>query len=271
MLNLFTVQAKLCVVDLHDIVKPELITEKVRKNVKLYFVKSNYHSTMIESAGIDKSQIVVIPNGGAYEEKMQFLSETKKDPFYLIYASSYDRGLAYMLKWGWPKIKKVCPQAYLKIFYGWDGFDAIQKNNHDAQLYKKIVQTLMKQDGVHDMGRVPQEQLLLEKARATIHYYVGDFQEIDCISVRESACLGTIPVVSAQALVFNEKSYCVRIDGDPHKKETHEAAAEKICQILLRPKEAEKLRSELVVPLTETWENTARKWLQVLENENIKQ
>lgn len=264
-LNLLTVKAKLCIVDLHDIVKPELLTPRVIKNINRFCVKSEYHASMLTNANIEKEKIYVIPNGGAYEENMLKLADAKKDPNYLIYASSYDRGLAYMLKWGWPKIKKACPDAYLHVYYGWEAFDKLQPKNEETQLYKKIVVELLGQNGVKEIGRIPQEQLLQEKAKATIHYYIGDFQEIDCISVRESACLGTIPIVSKEAHVFTEKKYCICIEGDPHKKETHERGADKIIEILRKPKVAEKLRKELIVPLDETWNETGQKWLNVFK------
>lgn len=264
-LNLLTVKANLCIVDLHDIVKPELLTERVRKNVNRYCVKSRYHATMLP--GVPENRIFVIPNGGAFNtpsDSNSSLSETHKDPNYLIYSSSYDRGIAYMLKWGWPRIKKACPDAYLHIYYGWDAFDKIRKDP-DSLLYKKIVLELMNQPGVKELGRIPQEELLKEKAKASIHYYVGDFQEIDCISVRESACLKTIPVVSRFAKVFEEKSYCVLIDGDPHEQKTQEKGADKIIELLKKPTKLQKLREELVVPKEETWESTAQNWIKVFK------
>lgn len=257
-LNLTTVKAKKCILDLHDIVKPELLTTKVLSNVHHYCVKSKYHASML--TGVDESKIHVIPNGGAYDVEIE---EVKKDPNYLIYASSYDRGLAYMLKWGWPKIKKACPDAYLKIFYGWEGFDKLNPKTPDVQLYKDILLELMKQPGVMEMGRIKREDLLKEKVRANIHYYMGNFQEIDCISVRESACLGVIPVVPKEVHVFEEKDYCITIDGNPEKQETQECASKKIIELIQQPKMADKIRKKMKVPKDETWEETAGKWVRI--------
>lgn len=118
----------------------------------------------------------------------------------------------------------------------------------------------MAQDGVKECGRISQEELLKEKAKANIHLYTGDFQEIDCISVRESACLGAIPVVSKNVEVFAEKPYCISIEGDPRSKIMQEKTAEKVIEILKNPELAESLRQG---PVNETWENTALEWLKL--------
>ena len=67
-----------------------------------------------------------------------------------------------------------------------------------------------------DHGRVGQRELLLAKARADLHYYVTTWPEIDCIAVRESAMVGTVPLTPASG-VFGEKEYCVRVKGDPRE------------------------------------------------------
>lgn len=255
--NFVDVQAKLCVVDLHDIVKPEAITPQVLKRVDLYFVKSEFHASMLP--GVDKSKIVILSNGGRIEQ--DGVDTNAKDPNYIIYSSSYDRGLAYILKWAWPVIKKACPNAYFKLFYGWNGFDASQPATDDVKLYKDTILELMKQDGVMECGRVSQEQLLKEKEKASIHLYTGNFQEIDCISVRESACLGVIPVVSRDQQVFQEKSYCTLIDGDPETQEMQERAADLVVRLINDEKFRNETRQKIHVPASESWKNIAETWL----------
>jgi glycosyltransferase involved in cell wall biosynthesis len=247
--NILGPTARKCFLDLHDLVKPGQITGK---NMTVC-VKSKFHASLL--GDMPDNKVAVIPNGGALEKQA-----VVKDPNYIIYASSYDRGLAYILKWAWPKIKRECPNAYLNIYYGWNGFDASQPDTEDVKLYKNTILELMAQDGVKECGRISQEELLKEKAKANIHLYTGDFQEIDCISVRESACLGAIPVVSKNVEVFAEKPYCISIEGDPRSKIMQEKTAEKVIEILKNPELAESLRQG---PVNETWENTALEWLKL--------
>lgn len=250
-------QAKKCILDLHDVVRPEIFSNQVLDNVSKICVKSDFHKSML--GDVPDEKIAVIPNGGCCKD----VNDTEKDPNYLIYASSYDRGLIYMLKWGWPLIKKECPDAYLKIFYGWNVFDAIHKNTGDSKVFKEQMIELMNQEGVEERGRVSNEELMKEKAKANIHYYMGDFQEIDCISVRESASLGTIPVVAEHAKVFTEKPYCVTVKGIPSEKRAQQKCARKIISLLKNRDSTEKLRNEIVVSGEETWENVSKKWLEI--------
>ena len=250
------ISAKKKFIDLHDIVKEDELHSSLPSMVDGFFVKSKYHASMLHNVPDEK--IIVVPNGGAEEYKV---NETR-DQNYLIYSSSYDRGLIYMLKWGWPRIKKACPEAYLKIFYGWNGFDAVAGNDIAKHRFKVMMQGLMSQDGVEECGRISQTDLAIEKSKASIHYYVGDFQEIDCISVRESAYLGAIPVVSREVHVFKEKEdYCILVDGDPCIQETQERGADMIIELLKNP---EKRRNSLRVP-KESWEYVANRWLEVLK------
>lgn len=253
------IRANRILMDLHDNVKSSEITDRVIGSVDFFMVKSNYQAKSLTDLNVPKEKIIVISNGGAYPKK---LDRPKKDPNYLIYASSYDRGLCYMLMWGWPRIKAQCPDAYLKIFYGWDAFDA-KPHGEESKIFKEGMQILMKQDGVIDCGRVSQEVLEQEKSKAFIHYYVGNFQEIDCVSVRESASVGTIPVVSSEACVFKEKPYCYRIEGNPRTQNMQENAADQIVRLMKNPKFSELLSNNISLD-NETWESSAKKWLEII-------
>lgn len=253
--NFVDLKARKCILDLHDIVKPDQITPQVISRVDLYFVKSKFHAGML--ADVPKEKIVVLPNGGRIEQEEDVI----KDRNYVIYSSSYDRGLAYILKWAWPKIKQSCPNAYFKIFYGWNGFDVSQPKTNDVKLYKDTVLELMKQDGVQECGRISQKELLKEKAKANVHLYTGDFQEIDCISVRESASLGAIPVVSKEQYVFQEKEYCQLIEGDPMTQEQQERASELVIRLINDEYFSNGIRNKMHVPDSETWEAVADEWL----------
>jgi len=246
------------ILDLHDIITRD---KPIDEKISSILVKSNFHKNMLHDS--DKEKAIIIPNGGCVDIQPR----PEKDPNYVIYSSSYDRGLYYMLKWGWPEIKKNCKDAYLKIYYGWDGFDKVHGENIEtANKFKKEMIELMKQEGVEDCGRISGEKLMLEKAKANVHYYVGNFQEIDCISVRESAFLGAIPVVSDFMQVFKEKTYCLRVPGNPETQEIQENAANIVISLIQNPEKAQEVRkNNIYVPKDETWEKIAQKWIKVFE------
>jgi hypothetical protein len=253
------IRAKKRIIDIHDLIKPELIIPRLISYTDLFMCKSKYHSSLLP--GVEERKIKVIPNGGYVKSDIP-----KKDPFYIIYTSSYDRGLYYMLRYSWHKIKKACPEAYLKVYYGWDTFNRLINNDEktrDYKLeYKRQMEFLMNQEGVMDCGRISGEELMKEREKANIHWYVGDFQEIDCISIRESASVGAIPIVSNYAEVFREKDYCIKIEGDPKTEECQDIGAAMIISLIKNPQKADKIRGELVgkVP-KETWENIGLRWI----------
>jgi glycosyltransferase involved in cell wall biosynthesis len=247
-------KAKRIFLDLHEVLMPEQVTpEKLAKFDKI-FVKSRYHRSLLPL--ISDSKIAIITNGA---NRIFFdYSNTAKDPYQLIYASNYMRGLERMLSYGWPIIKKEVPQAYLKIYYGWQSLDESKPKNRE---WKAKMIDLMQQPGVSEHGRIGVDELIREKATAAIHYYGCTFQEIDCISVRESAMVGCVPVTTDYA-ALSEKDYCVKVAGNPYEKELQESIAYQIVELLKNPEKLAEIRQknrELV--RAETWDNIARLWL----------
>jgi glycosyltransferase involved in cell wall biosynthesis len=276
-------EAKVRILDLHDVVSEKHITPLVLKNIDYICVKSNFHADLcrkglLNPGDIEKlnTKLRIITNGGAYEPELLADPDSEKgseenvpdkkgsderNPYSLIYASSYDRGLYYMLKWGWPRIKAAIPQAELKIYYGWNVYDALKRPPE----FKATMQALMKQPGIYEGGRISRKRLVQEKSRASIHWYTGDFAEIDCITVRESAWVGTMPIVSEQIPVFGEKPYCITIPGNPQTEEMQNLAAEVIIKLMQDPANMEKIRQKCVVPPEESWDRVAEKWTEIFK------
>lgn len=242
--------------DLHDVPNPREFSEDRLEKVDKIFVKSDYHRSLLPNVPDEK--FVIVPNG--VDGKLEKLDKNKHKPHKLIYASSYDRGLEHMLRWGWPIIKKEIPQATLDIYYGWNLFDAVHKNNPERKKWKAEMLELMSQKGVKEHGRVGHEELLKEKAKSIIHYYATDFEEIDCISVRESALVGCVPVTTDYA-ALEGRAYCLTHEGDPKLQETHENIAKNIVKHL-KDKDLGKTRVKFKeLAREETWDKIAAQWL----------
>lgn len=259
------ISARNLIVDLHDCTSPKAFTKtRIGKNVRV-FTKSDWQRKLYPN--FPDSNFEVIPNGveASVVDKVTAAITIKSAVPKLVYSSAYDRGLEYMLRWGWPIIKKQVPDAEFHIFYGWDTYVKFKGENTPFQ---QMMNQLMLQDGVFHHGRISQEKLLIEKASAHIHYYVGDYTEIDCISVRESAMVDCLPVTSSVG-AMGEKDYTVQIPGNPTTKEMQVTAATKIVE-LLRSR-----TGSLLAPYTEgttrlrreeTWERVAARWLEKLED-----
>lgn len=241
--------------DLHDVPNPMEFTADRLKKVDKIFIKTKYHQTFLPHVKQDK--FVIVPNGvdrGSFK-----WSKSKRDPFKLIYASSYDRGLEYMLKYGWPIIREKFPQATLDIYYGWKLFDSFYSDNPERMAWKKRMIELMSQPGVTEKGRVGQSDLIKAKSKAKILYYATTFEEIDCITVRQAAMAGCIPVTTDYA-ALKEKPYCQKVKGDPYDRETQEAVARKVVELL--GKDTTKLSDEIKqLAKKETWDEISKVWV----------
>jgi hypothetical protein len=219
----------------------------------LIFAKSQFQRQLMSFLPDEK---FVIATNGINANVAEF-SHTEKQPYKLIYASRYYRGLESMLEWGWQIIKREIPSAELHIYYGF----VLKEMSEDSREWREKMLKLMEQDGVFDHGMVSQDELIKDKSTATIHYYAGTYPEIDCISIRESAAVGCVPVTTTCG-VFAEKDYCVKVEGEPKDKSTQEAVAYKIVELLKNSAELAQIREKFMhLAQQETWDKIAPIWL----------
>lgn len=222
--------------------------EKLKHYDKIFCKNAFHRSTLPE---IPDEKIAVIPNG--VESRFLSLRDHPKEPFKVIYASNYGRGLELMLKFGWPIIKEQVPEAELHICYGWPrGVDPT---------WKRQMAALMEQPGVIERGKLGRDELMLEKASSTINYYGCNFAEIDCNTVRESALVGCIPVTTDFA-GLGDKDYCIKVSGNPHHSDTQVTLAHQVAHLLKSPHKVSKVQKDITCKVeNETWEKVAQLWL----------
>ena len=148
----------------------------------------------------------------------------------LLWSSSYDRGLQYLL-YLWEDIKKEVPDATLDICYGWNNFDKLASNNPERMAWKEKMNIMMNQDGITHHGRVNKETLNKMMDECGILAYSTDFFEISCLNVLHCQKHGCVPVVVDQKYELNDKSQTrtalsenvfggIKIDGDIRTKDT---------------------------------------------------
>ena len=220
------------------------------KDYDCIFCKTNFHRSTLPE--IPDHKIAIIPNG--IDPRFVSLKNNPKELYKIIYASNYIRGLEYMLEFGWPIIKKEVPEAELHIYYGWP------KNVEPD--WKERMLKLMSQPGVMEHGKIGKEKLMKEKSTSTINYYGCTFKETDCNTVRESAFVGCIPVTTDYA-GLQDKDYCLKVSGHPYDRETQEALAYKVVELLKNPQQLPEVREKCFnLVQNETWENVAKLWLE---------
>jgi glycosyltransferase involved in cell wall biosynthesis len=247
--------------DVHDVLYNHQFNQQNLSNIDTIFFKSNYQRSLLPQATEDK--FVIIPNG--IDRSLLDLDLTHKDPNKLVYASNYQRGLELMLVYGWPIVKREIPDAVLHIYYGWEFTDLMYGEKPDYQTWKAKMLELMQQPGIVEHGRVGQATLIAEKANAVMNYYATNFEEMEPISLKESAIVRCLPVTTNYAALA-EKDYCLKLEGDPNDQQTQEAVAYKVVELLKNPALLEDLSHQSrQTAQSETWDNIAKRWIEQIK------
>jgi hypothetical protein len=158
------------------------------------------------------------------------------------------------LKYLWPHLKTKIPEAEFHIHYG---------SELVSDSTRETLTELFKQPGVFEYGRSSYKTTLEERYKCLAQIYITDVpQEIDCLSVREAALTGCIPIISEKG-VFSER-VGLHIEGDPKSNTVLEAAAEIIYKLYSLPEEQlDKYRTAIQKnSLKQTWSETATTWLE---------
>lgn len=184
-----------------------------------------------------------------------------RNPYRVIYTSSYDRGLEHLLKI-WPEVKEAVPEAELHIFYGWQLFDQGYRDNPGAMAWRQKMVELMNAEGVTEHGRVPQPKIAEEMLKSGIWAYPTHFGEINCITAQKAQAFGSIPVVINYAALQTTVQFGTKVDGDVYEKEVLEVYKDELIRALKDHKWQEEVRKPMVQWAASKfrWENTAKQW-----------
>lgn len=190
------VDAKNKVFWIHDMPNPVDLTESKCRQTDHIIVLSQYHKSLLPET-VPQEKVFVSTNG-IVPEDFSVTEGIEREPYRMIYASSYDRGLETILN-RWKEIKTAIPQAELHIFYGWNTYDFYLDKGmiKDGGAWKNHMNELMKQEGITDHGRVGHKELLKEYAKSSYFVYPGEYAgEINCIAFTKAVGCGCFPVTN---------------------------------------------------------------------------
>lgn len=232
----YDLQARVKILDLHDVMNPlDFTPERVARMDKI-FVKTNFHRSLFPN--VEDEKFVVVGNGidlSRFNQCTNCSHSTgvdkngvcdycgcdtviKKDPYRFCYTSSPNRGLEPLLTM-WPKIKEALPEATLHVYYGWNTFYQLEKNNPERMLWMKKMQKMMEQPGVINHGRVGQKELAQDLLKTSFWLYPTDFPEIDCITAKEMQAARVTPITTGYAALEESQKCGVKLPGDIYDPE----------------------------------------------------
>lgn len=256
-------QSKFCMLWLHDVPSNPDFTQARVNYIDKIAVLSEYHKSLLRLH--EDGKFIPVP-----EEKIFLTSngippikvpKVKRNPHRMIYASSPDRGLPYLLH-NWKDIRKEVPDAELHVFYGFDVFDAIHRDNPARLKWKEQVMALMKQPGITYHGRIGHKELEKEYAKSAVWAYPTDFTEISCISAMKAQALGAIPVTTTLAALDETVKNGIKLDADIVLPDSQKEYVKALVKVLKDEKGQEDMRKDMMPWAQEyfQWENVAKLW-----------
>ena len=185
----------------------------------------------------------------------------------LLWASSYDRGIHFLLEM-WPDIIAKYPDATLDVAYGWDTFVAIYRNNPERMAWHDKINDLMSQPGITHRGRLGKEELKKLRQSCGIWTYPTSFTEINCITALECQQDGCVPCVIDYAALQETVQSGIKIPGDIYDKETQKLYLEALLELMGDENlwEAEQARG-ITFAQDYEWDGIAEKWDEVFREE----
>jgi glycosyltransferase involved in cell wall biosynthesis len=136
-----------------------------------------------------------------------FDEPVERNPYKVVYASSYDRGLLPLLE-AWPRVKAAVPEAHLTVFYGFEAararsFELIRRQRKTWRKlnpvtywrYRRSVEAAMRRANAEHLGRIGHPDVARQLLSAGIWAYPTASTETSCITAMKAQAAGAVPVV----------------------------------------------------------------------------
>jgi glycosyltransferase involved in cell wall biosynthesis/Tfp pilus assembly protein PilF len=243
---------------LHDVMDKEEFTPERLANLDKCIFVSEYHSNLYADT-IPKKKRFASGNGIDPSEFEAVDGRFKRQAHRAIYMSSHTRGLKQLYEI-WPDVLKEIPDAKLDVYYGWESYDAVNKDNPERMAWKNdLIKQGKKLKGVTDHGKVGQDQIVEEINKANVFAYPCIFPEVYCISLIKAMAGGAYPVTSDFAVLkdFNQKGTQVSL-GDNKNLNLKAYTKELIKQLKNPVKDREEMKRWARDVFS--WEKTAEGW-----------
>jgi glycosyltransferase involved in cell wall biosynthesis len=210
-----------------------------------------------------------------------FDQDVERDPYKVVYGSSYDRGLVQLLA-AWPRVQAAVPEAHLTIFYGFQSaqersFQLIRRhlrsylnrNPVSFWLYRRSLEARMRRANALHLGRIGHLEVARQFLSAGIWAYPTAFPETSCISAMKAQAAGAVPVVIPSGAVDETVAFGCKTSTSandyPDRQlppTVYDEWEELLISNLRDPVKLEPLRAQMAAAVRQrfAWEAVAREW-----------
>jgi glycosyltransferase involved in cell wall biosynthesis len=264
----YDINAKVKLLDLHDV--PNLLdyTSKRIKNITKIMVKTMFHRNLLPT--IPNHKIAVVGHGVDEEEFEGLVPRALRQ---VVYTSSYDRGLENLLDI-WPEVVAEVPDAKLLIAYGWDLFDRIRAGDKDKMAWKEKMVAKMTHPSIKELGRLSHKDVAKLMKASDVFAYPCHFEEIFCIAAAKAQMAGAVPVVAVSDSCLREtvgigvqvtgsmKREAIRPEGSPSFDDVLGKYKDELIKFLKDDKLRDNVRQQAMdyARKTFSWPKVAEAW-----------
>lgn len=200
----------------HDHSYPEMLTDERLERIDNIVVLSEWQKERFARLyPAAKNKLRLIRNGiglfdpddgeDRYADSLAKTFKERKPR--VVYSSSADRGLDVLIRL-WPRIRERVPEAELHVFYGFNTFDAVARQNPQLLDFKRALLAQIEAiggeaAGIYLRGRVGQQELGREMGEARVWGYPTAFLETSCIGAMEARACG-LPIITSDLGALHE-------------------------------------------------------------------
>lgn len=252
---------------LHDVIDLEEITPERLLNIEKVIFVSQYHRDLYPN--IPDAKCFVSGNGIDPETFEAVDGKFERDTKRVVYMSSHERGQDLLQK-VWRRVLEEVPDAKLDCYYGWHGYDHINRGNPERMQWKEdLIKDGKDLKNFQDHGRIGHQQIVEEIAKAGVWAYPTAFPEVYCITGAKAQAGGAWPVTSDYAALkdivkYGDKVHIEEANESHVGKWTQQAIDEFTEKLIYRlknpPTEKERKEMQDWARNNLSWVSTAQGW-----------
>ena len=237
-----------------------LTPERAKRFSRIIALCSDHQSFLQRK--LPGAQVVESSNGIKTELiRKIYEKQIQRNPLRLMYASSPDRGMEYLLKI-FPRAKEIVGGLELHIYYGFDNIEKIAGKFEQVGKNMDRLKSMIEQPGVHWHGRLGQPQLLEEWFKAGIWCHPSNFLETSCITSMDAQACGAIPITNPVWAVERNVQHGVLIEGDVRDETVQARYVHQIVSLALQPDVQSRIRETMMTwaQWRFDWRNYVKQW-----------
>ena len=210
------------------------------------------------------SKICVSSNG--IRPELRMYQESNRNPHRLMYASSPDRGLWYLVDI-FLRAREIISDLELHVYYGFDNIEKWLSNpDTDASYFgakRRELLAKLKSPGIFYYGRTPQSCLARAWSESAIWCHPSMFPETSCITCMDAQAFGAIPVTTPVWAIAENVQYGILIEGNPQRDEmTRARFVLELVRLASDPSRQEEIRKTMMPWAWRqfSWDNVVSQW-----------